>query len=84
VDEVVLATGYAVDAGREPVIGDSISPQLSLKGGYPVLGRGLESSVARLHFVGAYAAISFGPVMRFVSGTRFAARNVADRISRRS
>ena len=41
-----------------------------------------ESSVARLHFVGAYAALSFGPVMRFVSGTRYAARAVADRIAR--
>jgi FAD-dependent urate hydroxylase len=84
VDEVVLGTGYAVDAAGEPAIGQSIREHLNLKGGYPVLGRGLESSVTRLHFVGAYAALSFGPVMRFVSGTRFAARNVAERISRGS
>ena len=43
-------------------------------GGYPVLRRGLESSVARLHFLGAPAAWSFGPIMRFVSGTWFAAQ----------
>jgi cation diffusion facilitator CzcD-associated flavoprotein CzcO len=82
VDDVVLATGYAVDAGREQVLGDSIREHLELKLGYPVLGRGLESSVAGLHFVGAYAALSFGPVMRFVSGTRYTARSVAERIAR--
>jgi FAD-dependent urate hydroxylase len=81
VDEVVLATGYTVNAAREPLIGSSIREQLSLKLGYPVLGRGLESSLPRLHFVGSYAALSFGPVMRFVSGTRFAARNVASQIA---
>jgi FAD-dependent urate hydroxylase len=83
VDDVVLGTGYAVDAAREPVIGPTIGEHLALNGGYPVLGRGLESSVPRLHFVGAYAALSFGPVMRFVSGTRYTARAVADRIARR-
>jgi FAD-dependent urate hydroxylase len=82
VEDVVLATGYAVDAAREPVVGPTIREHLSLKGGYPLLGRGLESSVERLHFVGAYAALSFGPVMRFVSGTPYAARKVAERIAR--
>ena len=84
VDEVVLATGYAVDAAREPVIGPTIRPHLALEGGYPVLERGLESSVPGLHFGGAYAALSFGPVMRFVSGTRYAARNIAEGIARGS
>jgi FAD-dependent urate hydroxylase len=82
VDDVVLATGYTVDAAREPVVGRSVREHLDLKHGYPVLGRGLESSVPRLHFVGAYAAPSFSPVMRFVSGTPYAARNVTERISR--
>jgi cation diffusion facilitator CzcD-associated flavoprotein CzcO len=82
VDEVVLGTGYAVDVAREPVIGPSIRADLKVKGGYPVLMRGFESSVDRLHFVGAYAALSFGPIMRFVSGTRYTARNVAMWIAR--
>jgi hypothetical protein len=33
----------------------------------------LESSVAGLHFTGALAAESFGPVMRFVVGTAYTA-----------
>jgi hypothetical protein len=50
--------------------------------GYPVLNRGFESSVAGLHIVGAPAAESFGPLMRFVAGTSYAARAVTQRIAR--
>jgi hypothetical protein len=32
--------------------------------------------VPGLHFVGAFAAASFGPVMRFVSGTPFTGRSL--------
>jgi hypothetical protein len=42
--------------------------------GYPVLGPALESSVPRLHFLGAPAAWSFGPIMRFVSGGWYASQ----------
>jgi FAD-dependent urate hydroxylase len=48
-----------------------------------VLGPGLESSVAGLHFMGAAAARSFGPVMRFVVGTWYAAPAVARRAAGR-
>jgi hypothetical protein len=44
--------------------------------GYPVLNSGFESSVRGLHVVGAPAAWSMGPLMRFVAGTAFAARSV--------
>jgi hypothetical protein len=37
----------------------------------------LESSVEGLHFVGAPAAMSFGPIMRFVVGTWYAAPALA-------
>jgi hypothetical protein len=47
------------------------------RAGAPVLGAGFESSVPGLHFVGAFSAASFGPVMRFVSGTPFTGRALA-------
>jgi hypothetical protein len=50
---------------------------LNLVAGYPVLDRSFQSSVPGLHFVGAPAAWSFGPLMRFVAGTGFAAHAVA-------
>jgi hypothetical protein len=43
----------------------------------PLLGPGFESSIPGLHFVGAFAAASFGPVMRFVSGTPYTGRSLA-------
>jgi FAD-dependent urate hydroxylase len=45
-----------------------------------LLGPGFESSVPGLHFVGAFAAASFGPVMRFVSVTPFTARALASHV----
>ena len=36
-----------------------------------VLGRGLESSVPGLHFVGKPASWSFGPLLNFISGSHF-------------
>ena len=56
---------------------------IRLAGGYPVLGAGLESSVPGLHFVGAPAAYSFGPVMRFVVGSWYAAPAIARRAADR-
>jgi hypothetical protein len=44
--------------------------------GYPILDKGFESTVPGLHFLGAPAAWSFGPLMRFVAGTEFAARGL--------
>lgn len=81
IDRLVLATGYAVDAGAEPALGASVRERLDLRDGYPLLRPGLESSVPGLHFAGAYAAIAFGPVMRFVSGTTYAARALSARIA---
>jgi FAD-dependent urate hydroxylase len=69
VDHVLLGTGYEVDVRRYPFIAPELSESLELVDGYPVLGRGLESSVEGLHFLGAPAAYSSGPVMRFVTGT---------------
>jgi hypothetical protein len=52
--------------------------------GYPVLAPGLESSVPGLHFLGAPAAWSFGPIMRFVSGTWYSGRMLTQCIAGRA
>ena len=62
-----------VDLARHPLIGPDLLASLDLFGGAPRLRRGFESSLPGLHFVGAMAAQSFGPLMRFVSGTTYAA-----------
>jgi FAD-dependent urate hydroxylase len=76
-DHLVMATGYRVDMARHPLIAPDLLAELDLFRGAPRLRRGLESSVPGLHFVGAMAAQSFGPLMRFVSGTTYAAPALA-------
>lgn len=82
VDRLVLATGFDVRADRHPLLGPELLAQLLTRGGAPLLGPGLECSVPGLHFVGALAAASFGPVMRFVSGTPFTGRALTEHIAR--
>jgi hypothetical protein len=77
VDHLLLGTGYRVDVARYPFLAPSLLARVRRVNGYPVLGRGMESSVAGLHFVGAPAAWSFGPIMRFVSGGWYTGRVLA-------
>jgi hypothetical protein len=82
VDRVVLATGFEVRADRHPVLAPKLAATIRTREGAPLLGTGYESSVAGLHFIGAFAAASFGPVMRFVSGTPFTGRALAAHVAR--
>ena len=76
-DHVLLGTGYEVDVRRYPFLAPELTSSLELVDGYPVLSRGLESSAEGLHFLGAPAAYSCGPVMRFVTGTWYSAPEFA-------
>jgi hypothetical protein len=73
VDHVLLATGYRVDVSGYGFFTPLLLANLARANGYPRLGAGLEASIPGLHFLGATAAWSFGPLMRFVSGSAFAA-----------
>jgi cation diffusion facilitator CzcD-associated flavoprotein CzcO len=72
-DHVLLATGYRVDISAYPFLPAELIQRIACVGGFPRLGRGFESSLAGLHFLGAPSAWSYGPLMRFVAGTEFAA-----------
>ena len=80
VDHVLLGTGFAIDVSRYPLLAADLAAEMQTSDGFPCLGPGLESSVDGLHFVGAAAALSFGPVMRFVVGSWYAAPAVTLRI----
>lgn len=79
-DHVLLGTGFEVDVRSYPFLGRNLLGRLAIRDGYPVLGPGLESSVPKLHFTGAAATRSFGPLMRFVVGSWYAAPAVSRRI----
>jgi FAD-dependent urate hydroxylase len=82
VDHALLATGFRVDVSRYPFLSPSLSKQLKTVNGYPVLKRGLESSIPGLHFVGKPAAWSFGPLLGFVSGAEFASTELVTSLTR--
>jgi hypothetical protein len=76
VDHVLFATGYRVDISRCAFFAPELLRALRVVNGYPELTAGFETSVPGLHFVGASAAGTFGPLMRFVAGTQYASRSL--------
>ena len=82
VDHVVMATGYDVDIARYRFLSPELAARVRCRDGYPELGRGLTSSVPGLHFIGGTAARSYGPLLYFVAGTKFAATELATYIRR--
>jgi hypothetical protein len=79
-DHVILGTGYRVDIGNYGFLEPDLVSAITQVNGYPLLAKGLESSVPGLHFLGAPAAWSFGPIMRFVSGSWFASERLAKQL----
>jgi len=81
-DHVIAATGYEVDLERMSLLSDGLRARLNMIGRAPELSANFESSVPGLYFTGAAAAFSFGPLMRFVVGTGFAAPRIARHLDR--
>jgi hypothetical protein len=74
VEHVLLGTGYRVNVSGYEFLAPELLKALQVEEGYPRLDLGLESSIKGLHFLGAPAARSLGPLVRFVSGTGYSAR----------
>ncbi|MFJ1751316.1 FAD-dependent oxidoreductase [Kitasatospora sp. NPDC088134] len=83
-EHVLAATGYRVDVARLELLDPALRRALRTHGGAPRLSAGFESSVPGLYFAGLAAADTFGPVMRFVCGTGFAARRLSRTLTRRN
>jgi len=84
VNHVVLGTGYEVDISRYDFLPPELAREVRTFDGYPKLSSGFRSSIPGLHFIGATAARSFGPLLYFVAGTEFASRELVSHISRRA
>lgn len=83
VDHVILGTGYSVDISRYAFLPQAVVNRVRVFDGYPVLRSGFRSSLPGLHFVGAPAARSFGPLLYFVTGTEFSSTALTSEISKR-
>jgi cation diffusion facilitator CzcD-associated flavoprotein CzcO len=77
-DHVLLATGYKTEIAKLGIFAPHLLNAVACRDGAPLLSGSFESSVPGLYFIGASAVASLGPLLRFIAGTRFAARRVAD------
>jgi hypothetical protein len=83
-EQVVLGTGYDVDVDRIAFIAPSLAERVARIERGPRLDRHFQSSVRGLYFVGPSTAGSFGPLFRFVAGSRYCSPVVARHLSRRA
>ena len=81
-DHGVCATGYRSDVDRLTFLDAGIRAGVKTVGRSPALSHNFESSVAGLYFVGLPAAITFGPLMRFMHGDTFAAHRIASHLAK--
>jgi thioredoxin reductase len=84
VDHLVAGTGYEPDLGVLPFLDGVLASRIRRIERAPKLSASFESSVPGLYFVGASAAFSFGPLLRFVAGAEFAAPTVVRHLARAS
>ena len=75
-DHIIAATGFRIDLRRLTLLSPSLRRNIAEYRGAPILTRNFESSVPGLYFIGPAAAASFGPLMRFTFGARYAARRL--------
>lgn len=84
IDHVIAGTGFRIDIARLAFLPEALRARIATLSGYPVLTRAGESTVPGLYFVGAPAAASLGPSMRFIAGTHSVASQLARSVARRS
>lgn len=80
-DHVIAGTGYRVDLGRLTFLNPLAAGIRSVHRA-PVLSADFESSIPGLYFVGAAAANTFGPLLRFAYGARFTAPRISKHLAR--
>ncbi|MFI1800908.1 FAD-dependent oxidoreductase [Streptomyces sp. NPDC020379] len=83
-DHVLAATGYRIDIGALPFLPPPLREAIARVPGShaPHLTGAFESTVPGLYFTGSLAAPMFGPMLRFVAGTAFAARRITRHLQR--
>jgi len=73
VDHVIAGTGYDADVDRLAYLDPDLRRRIRRVERAPALSRNFESSAPGLYFVGPIAAMSFGPIFRFVGGAQYVA-----------
>jgi cation diffusion facilitator CzcD-associated flavoprotein CzcO len=81
-DHVIAATGYRVDLRRLAHMDSDLQAGIRSVEHTPVLSSNFESSVPGLYFVGASAANTFGPLLRFAFGAGFTSRRLSRHLAK--
>jgi FAD-dependent urate hydroxylase len=81
-DHVIAATGFQIDIDRLSFIEPELASTITRIDSSPRLDDAFESNVPGLFFVGPAAAMSFGPLYRFVIGAGHATLAVCARLSK--
>jgi lysine/ornithine N-monooxygenase len=76
-DGVVVSAGFRFALDKMRFLSPDVARRVAVREGWPVLDRYFRSTDPDLLFVGFAAERRFGPIARFVSGSRFTARRVA-------
>ena len=82
-DAVVVSAGFRFGLDRLGFLSPTVKAAVGMRDGWPVLDRYFRSTDPDLLFVGFAAERRFGPIARFVSGSRFTAFRVREGIDRR-
>jgi NADPH-dependent 2,4-dienoyl-CoA reductase/sulfur reductase-like enzyme len=72
-DAVIVSAGFRFSLDRLAFLSPTVRAGVTVRDGWPVLDRYFRSSDPDLMFVGFAAERRFGPIARFVSGSRFTA-----------
>jgi FAD-dependent urate hydroxylase len=81
-DTVILAAGFRFSLQRLGFLSEALRKRIALDEGRPALDRWFRSTERGVLFVGFAAEHRFGPVARFIPGTRFTANRVRESLER--
>ena len=81
-DAVIVAAGFQFSLERLPFLSQELRDRIAVEEGWPVLDRWFRSTEKGVLFVGFAAEHRFGPIARFIPGTRFTANRVREALAR--
>ena len=81
-DHLIAATGFRTDLARLGFLDSALRDHIRTQDGAPVLSSSFQTSLKGLYIIGAAAAPSFGPLLRFAYGAGFTARRLSRHLAR--
>jgi thioredoxin reductase len=80
-DAVIVAAGFRFSLARLGFLSPDLRARIAVEEGWPVLDRWFRSTDKGVLFVGFAAEHRFGPIARFIPGTKFTANRVREALS---